>query len=69
MRFAVLTYVLVLYLSYLGRLFTIVHRPVCSPFKQGMVMRMRVHTRGHHIMVPEASQITNFRARFFCGAF
>ena len=24
---------------------------------------MRMRTRGHHIMVPETSQITNFRAR------
>ena len=28
-----------------------------------------MRTRGRHIMVPETSQITNFRARFFYNTF
>ena len=34
-----------------------------------MAIRMRMRTRGYHIMVPETSQITNFQARFFYNTF
>ena len=38
-----------------------VHKPT---FKQRIAIRMRMHTRGHHMIVTETSKTMNFWSRF-----